>query len=187
MKKLTVLIDMDDTAENLCEVWIDFINERNGTNVHITDVKEWDMTKAFPTLEREKIYEPLFDEELWKRITPLPGAVETIKRIIDDGHKVVIVTAVHHYDMVSMKLKNVLFKYFPYLTMDDVIITSQKQLVHGDVLIDDAPHNLNGGRYFKMLFDAPHNQYYAAEDNDAVRVHNWNEVYKVVCNIAQRK
>lgn len=178
MKKLTVLIDMDDTIENLCDVWVQCLNERYGTSVKPTDIKEWDMTKAFPTLSRKQIYEPLFDEELWERITPLPGAVETIKKIIDDGHKVVIVTA-SHQDAVSMKLNNVLFKYFPYLTIDDVIITSQKQLVHGDILIDDAPHNLEGGQYMKLLFDAPHNQSYKTEGTDIIRVHNWAEIYKL--------
>lgn len=27
MKRLTVLIDADDTIENLCEVWVNFLNE----------------------------------------------------------------------------------------------------------------------------------------------------------------
>lgn len=186
MKKLTVLIDMDDTIENLCEVWVEYLNELYGTNVHLNDIKEWDMTKAFPTIDSQKIYKPLYDERLWKRVTPLPGAVETIKRIIEDGHKVVIVT-VSHQDTVSMKLNNVLFKYFPYLSMNNVIITSQKQLIHGDILIDDALHNLEGGQYMKLLFDAPHNRSYSVSDNDMVRVHNWDEIYNIVRDISERK
>lgn len=104
---------------------------------------------------------------MWKRVTPLPGAVEYLKRLIDDGHKVVIVTA-SHQNTVAMKLNNVLFRYFPYLTTSDVIITSQKQLVCGDVMIDDAPHNLVGGNYYGILVTAPHNRAYDAESNGFV-------------------
>lgn len=186
MKKLTVLIDMDDTIENLCEVWVNYLNERYGTDVLLNDVREWDITKAFPTLSRGEIFEPLCEECLWKRITPLPGAVENIQKLIDDGHKVVIVTT-SHPDTISMKLNNVLFKYFPYFTCDDVIITSQKQLVKGDILIDDAPHNLENGDYLKLLFDAPHNQSYDETNEDMIRVHNWNEAYDAVNCIANLK
>ena len=33
------------------------------------------------------------------------------------------------------------------LTWDQVIVTSRKQLIRGDVLIDDGIHNLEGGQY----------------------------------------
>lgn len=50
MKKLTILVDMDDTIENLCETWVAFLNETHGTTVHTDDIHDWDMTKAFPTI-----------------------------------------------------------------------------------------------------------------------------------------
>lgn len=184
MKRLTVLIDMDDTIENLCETWVNYLNETYGTNVVLNDISEWDMTKAFPTLPRDEIFKPLTDERLWKRVTPLPGAVKNIKKIIDDGHKVVIVTS-SYPDTIALKLNNVLFKYFPYLTLNDVIISFQKQLIKGDVLIDDAPHNLEGGDYYKLLFNAPHNRLYNENINYITRVYNWDEVYSAVNYISQ--
>lgn len=184
MKKLTILVDMDDTIENLCEVWVNYLNELYHTDVSLNDVKEWDMTKAFPTLSHSEIYAPLSDECLWKRVTPLPGAIENIKRLIDDGHKVVICTTAHP-DTVGIKLNNVLFKYFPYLTYDDVIITSKKQLIRGDVLVDDAPHNLEGGDYFKILFTAPHNQSYNARENGMFRAYDWKDVYHTIAYLGR--
>ena len=186
MKKLTILVDMDDTIENLCEVWVEFLNETHGTAVHKDDINDWDMTKAFPTVDKKQVYDPLFNEEMWKRVTPLPGAVEYLKRLIDDGHKVVIVTA-SHQNTVAMKLNNVLFRYFPYLTTKDVIITSQKQLVCGDVMIDDAPHNLEGGKYFGILVTAPHNRAYDATANGFVRADRWGEIYNIVCEYARKE
>jgi len=183
MQKLTVLIDMDDTIENFCEIWIKFLNKTHGTNVVIDDVKEWDMSKAFPDLSKEELYAPIYETEFWRSVTPLPDSVKYVKQIIDDGHKVVIVTA-SHPNTISMKLENVLFKYFPFFNISDVIFTSQKQLIQGDVLIDDGPHNLENGRYFKILYDAPHNRYYDAEANGVTRANNWEEVYQIINTIA---
>lgn len=177
MTKLTILVDMDDTLENLCEVWVGYLNETYGTDVKLEDVTQWDMTKVFPTLNRNEIFDVLTEEALWERIEPLPGAVEYLKKLIDDGHKIVIVTSASP-ETVSLKLNKVLFKYFPYLTYKDVIITSQKQMVIGDVLVDDAPHNLENGNYLKLLFDASHNQTY--DSKDVVRVRNWEETYEAI-------
>lgn len=185
MQRLTILVDMDDTLENLCETWVEFLNETHGTTVHKDDIHDWDMSKAFPTIENQQVYDPLFNENMWKRVTPLPGAVEYLKRLIDDGHKVVIVTA-SHQNTVAMKLNNVLFRYFPYLTTSDVIITSQKQLVRGDVLVDDAPHNHIGGQYLKILMDSPHNREFDAQRFGMVRVYSWLEVYDTIRQFAER-
>ena len=177
---------MDDTIENLCEVWTRFLNERYGTNVHKDDIKDWDMSKAFPTLSHKEVYKPLLEEEMWKRVKPLPGAIKYVKKLIDDGHKVVVITA-SHPDTVSMKLNNVLFKYFPFFTYNDVIITTQKHMVSGDVLIDDAPHNLNDGKYYGILMAAPHNLTYDAGAHGIARADNWKEVYRIVCKYADKK
>lgn len=186
LKKLTILVDMDDTIENLGEVWVNFLNETHGTTVHKDDIMGWDMSVAFPTVPKKQVYEPLCNEEMWKRVTPLPGAVEYLQKLINDGHKVVIVTAAPQ-ESVPMKLNNVLFRYFPFFNMKDVIITSQKQLVRGDVMIDDAPHNLEGGEYFGILVSAPHNRAYDAKSNGFVRADNWDEIYNIVCDFARKE
>ena len=183
MNRLTVLIDADDTIENLCEAWVKYLNEKHNTSVLLTDIKEWDMTKAFPTLSKDEVFEPLFNEDLWKRVTPLSGAVETIKKIIDDGHKVVIVTSSHPYT-VALKWLYVFERYFPFISTHDVIFASQKQLIKGDVMVDDAPHNLVDGDYIKLLYDAPHNQNFDTESHCITRVHNWGEVYFAINYIA---
>lgn len=82
-------------------------------------------------------------------------------------------------------MERVLFKYFPFLTWNDVIITSHKQLVNGDVLIDDGTHNLEGGNYFKILMTAQHNKKYDAEANGMLRVETWAEVYSAITLLAE--
>lgn len=178
-KKLTILIDMDDTIENLLECWVSELNKAYGTDVKYDEVFVWDMTKVFPSLTKPEIYAPLHNPDFWSKVQPLPGSVEYVKRLIDDGHNVYIVTTSHYTDIKS-KMENVLEKHFPFISWKNVIITSNKQLVNGDILIDDGVHNLEGGKYIKILMDAPHNRSYDAEKNGMLRVYNWEEIYNVV-------
>ena len=43
-----------------------------------------------------------------------------------------------------------------------------------------------GGEYTGILMDAPHNTNFNNEDVGVLRVHSWDEIYKVVGEIAQK-
>ena len=181
MEKLTILVDMDDCIENLSVAWVGYLNDRYGTDVSLSDVTSLDISKAFPSLSKEQIYGVLREKALWERVKPLPGAVKYLKRIMDDGNEVFIVTA-SHQDTVGVKMNTVLFRYFPFIPYENIIVSSKKQMISGDILIDDGVHNL-GGNYMGMLFTANHNKSVTDEELmklNAVRVDNWKEVYELI-------
>lgn len=93
MRRLTVLVDMDDTIENLLSAWVDTLNEEHETNVKPEDVRHWDLSMAFPTVEWKDVYAPLKRDDFWMRVKPIDGAADALKRLIEDGHKVFIVTS----------------------------------------------------------------------------------------------
>ena len=93
MKKLTILIDMDDTLEDLLGAWVSILNTRYGTSVHKDSVKQWDMSVAFPSLSKSQVYEPILLDDFWKTVQPKDGAVDVMQKLIGDGHHVYIVTA----------------------------------------------------------------------------------------------
>lgn len=175
MRKLTILFDADDVAENLCDCWIEMLNERYGTSVTLKDVQNWDMTKAFPTLTKEQVFDVLHTDEIWKRITPLPGAVEVLQKLHNEGHELYMVTA-SDYRTCKPKVDRLL-ELFPFLDWKHIIVTNNKQIVRGDILIDDGPHNLVGGDYFKILFDRPHNHSFDAASTGILRLYTWEEIY----------
>lgn len=165
MRHLTILVDMDDTIENLAEAWVAYLNARHQTSTSLSDITDWDISKAFPTLTKEQVYAPLFEDTFWSWVKPMKGASETLQKLIADGHTVLIVTT-SNYQTLAAKMEQVLFHYFPFLTWNDVIITAHKQLIKGDVLVDDGIHNLEGGDYFKILMTAPHNRNYDADKTE---------------------
>ena len=186
MKKLTILVDMDDTIEHLLQAWIDVLNKRYGYSVALDDCLSWDVTKAFPGLSKEQVYSVPVEEGFWDNVKPIDGAAEVLKGFIDSGHDVYIVTATV-LESAWEKFNKVLFRYFPFITPQKLIVTWNKKLIKGDVLIDDGVHNLEGADYIKILVDMPYNRSYNAEANGMIRVYNWKQIEEEISKIANNK
>lgn len=186
MKKLTILCDFDDVLINFCEVWVSIINKQNGTFISINDVTDWEISKAFPNLTPEQIYRPLREEEIWDKVVPLHGAVQYLRKLKEDGHEIYIVTS-SDYRTIRTKIDNVLLKYFPFINVSDVIMARNKQMIIGDVLIDDGLHNLTGGTYTGIMMTQPHNNKHevSLERDNIIRVNNWEEIYDVIFEMSK--
>ncbi len=178
MKPLTILFDADDTVENLCDCWIALLNERYGTSVKIEDVTDWNITLAFPTLTKEQIFGVLNEDELFHRLERVPDSLEVLQTLYNEGHQLYMVTATG-YQTCKTKMERIL-ELFPFLDWDHVIITANKQLVKGDILIDDNPHNLVGGEYIPILFDRPHNHSFDNKAHGIARAQTWEEVKNTI-------
>ncbi len=180
---MTILVDMDDTIELLLEAWVDGANRTYGRHVSLDDVRDWDVSAAFPGLTWEQVYAIPMRPGFWETVRPMPGAADSLKRLIDAGHEVLVVTATP-FDSVPEKIGGYLFEHFPFLKWDQVIIAGNKKHILGDVLIDDGVHNLEGGPYKKILMTAPHNRAYDAEANGMIRVNSWQEIEKVIAEMS---
>lgn len=177
--EMTILVDMDDTIEYLLVAWIHCLNKLYHKNVEYNDSVSWDVSEAYPDLTHEQVYSVLEIPGFWKTVKPIPGAAEALQHLMGAGHNIYIVTA-SSYESIAEKMKDLLFVYFPFLSWNQVIVTSNKQMIKGDILIDDGVHNLEGGDYIKILMTAPHNREYDAEANGMIRVHSWLDIERVI-------
>ena len=176
---MKILVDLDDTIERLLQALVKRANERFHRNATVDDVTDWSIVCAFPGIAKEQILGFMCEPDFWDTVEPVPGAAEALKHFMDEGHEVYIVTATEP-EHVEGKMKKVLFRFFPFLSWNQVIVTCRKQMIRGDVLIDDGIHNLEGGEYKKILFTAPYNREYDAEANGMIRVHNWDEAVAAI-------
>ena len=176
---MVILVDMDDTIEQLLKTWVARANERYGRNVALDEITDWNVAAPYPGITKEEIYGVTYEPGFWSAVEPMPGAAEALKHFMDEGHEVYIVTSTEP-EHVEEKMNRLLFRYFPFLDWGQVIITRRKQMIRGDVLIDDGIHNLEGGPYKKILYTAPHNRYYDAEANGMIRVHGWDEIVRII-------
>lgn len=183
MKQLNILVDMDEVLVDLLPTWIGCLNLQFGTNVDYRDISSWDICQYFPGSTEEQTWEVLGSESFWRLIEPKEGAVDYLQILLAQGHRVFVVTA-SHYDTVAAKIRGALIRHFPFIHWENIIITAHKQMIRGDVLVDDGIHNLIGGDYAKILMDMPHNQGIDAERYGVVRAKNWVDVCVEICRIS---
>ena len=122
---MIILVDMDDTIEHLLKAWVKGVNVKYGYSVSYDEILSWDVAAAFPGLTHDQVYEIPIQPGFWKTVEPIKEAPEVLSRLVSSGHEVFIVTATP-YETVYEKMSEVLFKYFPFITWDQVIITCRK-------------------------------------------------------------
>lgn len=186
MRRLTILVDADDTIECLAEAWLSVLNERHGTSVDVEDLTDWYIPRFFPSLSDEEVYAPLREDATWDRVRPRRDAALYLQKLVDDEHMIYIVTATHH-DTYKAKMEKVILRYFPCIHRTDVIVAYDKRMIKGDVRVDDGVHNLEGCDGLKILIDAPHNRKYDAEANGMHRVKCWDEAYRIISEYANKE
>ena len=53
----TILVDMDDTMEELLPAWVVYLNNKYHTNVNPNGITDWDIENFFPELTKEQVFE----------------------------------------------------------------------------------------------------------------------------------
>lgn len=177
---MTVLVDLDDVLEDLLPAWVNWLNTKYQLEVNPEDVTDYFVPKFFPSLKLTEVYQPLELPAFWDEVKPKEGAVEGAKTLIDN-YDTYIVTTSSFYTMLAKErmLKN----YFPFINMGDIIVTRNKSIIQGDVVIDDCPPNLRGDRKLRLLMDAPHNRHFnpmSAKMDNVKRVRNWDEILNAI-------
>lgn len=149
-------IDLDDTINNLVEVWIERYNIDYNDNVRIEDIITWDIgdfTKA-----GKDFYKYLGDGETFKNLSIKDGAAEVIEKLCGNN-KVYIVTANASYNKgVCDDKVNFIKKFMPFFPIKNIIFINNKSLLDLDILIDDGLHNFEGFKGKRILFDRPWNR-----------------------------
>ena len=174
---MKILIDLDDTIWDLLSTWVFYLNKIYNLNVKVEDIKEWDMRKTFTTLTNEQIVEPLTWLSLWNNISPLPDAVEVVKKLSVDN-EIYFVTATD-YRNVCFKAE-LLNKYFPFIPIKNLIIAQNKDMILGDILIDDHIENLKNRSRGILITSAFNKNLDVSSYTNMIRLDNWIEIYRYI-------
>ena len=179
--KITVLIDLDDTVWDLLSNWVWYLNKIHNLNVKVSDINDWDMQKFYPTLTLEEITEPLTWMSLWHHLRPKEDAIKYIKKI-NDIADIYFVTATD-YRNIEYKIY-LLQKYFPFIPINKLIITQNKNMIKGDIIIDDYINNLKDRDNLGILMTAMHNRNVDISNYpNIVRKDNWKDIYDYILKV----
>lgn len=168
MKRATLLIDMDSVITDLMSKWFSAYNEAYDDHLTVDQLTGWNTHQKVKKECGSKIYEFLEQPGFYRDLRPLPQALEVIKRL-NERYDIFIVTT-SPINAFKDKTEWIL-EYLPFIGAEKIIFTHFKHKIKGDILFDDAPHNLisfqnEGG--IAVAMDYPYNR-----DINCLRVSGW--------------
>lgn len=180
---MRLLIDQDEVLAQFTAKVLQWWNEDQGENAQIEDIKTYHIQESLGPKAHYFIKSCMRFPDFFTSLEPVPGAIEGMKQLVEMGHDVVIVTKIptsapgaYHGKMEWVR------KHLPFLSVKNIVGCQRKELVQGDLLLDDSPKNvydyLNCGRKI-IIFDRPWNRD-IKEFKHVPRVHSWDEFIKQI-------
>lgn len=166
------LVDCDGILADLPEIWYRRHNKTCPVCVKpltIDMVTDWN-THQFVDCGK-MVYEYLNDPTIWRDVRPIKGSKRTLARM-SAYVRPIVVTTVTSGRLARFNRIAWIRRHFPCVNPYDIVITANKRCVRGDIILDDAAHNLVDHTAERLVLDYPWNRNFS----DALRVFNWDDV-----------
>lgn len=151
LRKITIGVDWDDVLCDLNTRAIELANRDLGLDLKLSDITSWENTGKASVIK--KYYANM---ELYERQYVTEEGKSFMEKLQKEG-EVFIITAVQP-EFMGVRV-NQIKKAFPDFPNENIIMGSQKHLVHFDITLDDANHNIfKSNSAFPVLFRKPWNQ-----------------------------
>lgn len=174
---MTILIDIDGVVFNTQETLLNFMNTIYQTNYSFEEINHYEwldehFLNPWRLLERVGF---------WKCVTVDQDAVKYISRWIKQGYTVKFVTATHYHQAIDFKMKKLKDSFNGLIDDKDIIVCHDKDMVRGDLLIDDYPDNCNNFGNYAILFSQPwNNPEQIKDDAHILRLDSWEKIDNVI-------
>jgi 5'(3')-deoxyribonucleotidase len=189
---LVINVDSDGVVYDWHGYMVPFLSDALGVELDRNQFTEWDLAKAVQ-VSKAKFYE-LFEQAVnkgaFRKGEPLPGAIEGLKKLMADGHRVRIVTSkILRNELLSeWAMVDTVTWYYGIQCLHglELVFTSGSRKVDykADVVIDDKPDfGWVQDEAYNLLFDQPWNRSVTAVYNHAFRVDGWEEILDMVESI----
>jgi 5'-nucleotidase len=163
-------LDIDEVCAQMLPRWVEYINKYCNSNVTVDDIDKWDMTAFVPDSFGTKVYDLLTIPEFYDTVEPMPGYVEGINDLRDMGADIYYVSSCVPGTM-DMKIEW-LRRHDPHFNWHNVAFLHHKHMLSVDVLVDDAPHNLEDALCNTVRFIHKYNEGCAAN----AHIFNWDQM-----------
>lgn len=170
-----LIVDMDDVMADASGAIIKVYNEEFGTTYRHADfygTSLWDNDIKNSYLD---IRHRLHEEGFFRNMMVKDNAIEIMKALYEK-YEVFIVSAATEFPNSLKEKIDWLEEHFSFIPWQRIVLCGDKQIVTGDIMIDDHDKNLKHFKGRTILFDAIHNQSYEGYET----VKNWNDVAEIL-------
>ena len=177
----TLMIDMDDviTEGHMNKYIEEFMNIK----IDMNKITNYYYVQDLVESKKEEFWKYVEDKNLYKDAPLFKDCYEVLEKL-NKKYDVYIVTSYLWRDGIDISGKNLGYKYYylkeklPFIDPSKYIFTTNKNLLHFDIKLDDKIENLENGD-IKILFNSWHNKG-KEYPNEIIRVNNWKEIEEVL-------
>lgn len=185
MKRFIIFTDMDEVIVQLMKSWLALYNRDYDDDKQPWDMIGWNVERWVKPECGKKMYDYLSLPNFFFDLEPYDGAVEGMREL-HAKHDLFILTATPLEATRGLNDKMRWVKHhLPFFETNRIISCHHKQLLNGDILLDDGAHNLADFRGIAIKMDRPGN---IGEDDccDGV-VEDWRQFVDVVHDLANHE
>ncbi len=170
MKRL--LIDMDGVLADIYGQLIKYELNDLGLTQSIEDLIGKLEKEAFKNHDKY-VNSPNF----FYSVIPIVDSIEIVRKL-NNAYQVYIVSSAMQFPLSLIEKRNWLTKFFPFLSWKQIVFCGTKEIVYGDIMIDDHFKNLDTFNGQTILFTQPHN--IDKPENKHIRVNSWKEIETIL-------
>lgn len=180
MNKKIILVDMDGVLADFEERFFEAWKKKFPQHLYIPPEKRktFLLTDTYPNGLEKDIKNIFSTPGFFLNLKLIPGGKEALQKMQALGHEVLICTSpISRYENCVLEKYHWVAKNLGFEWTKRMIVTKDKTLVSGDILIDDKPKHtgLRKPAWKHVLFDAPYNQHVKA----LLRI-TWNDWEKIL-------
>lgn len=168
-----ILIDQDGPLAQLTPKLYAMVQKRYPNVAHIIPNRYLKLEKHYPKEMQASIVALYTQPGFFLGLEPVQGARDALEEMVHAGHEVRICTSpLTAYTHCVLEKYQWVEKYFGHEWTRRIILTKDKTLVRGDILIDDKPE-ITGAMsptWKHVLYDAPYNR-----NREIDRLHRWSD------------
>jgi len=177
VRKLRIVFDSDGVLANTQKEVLKRYNKEYGLAFTLDDITSWHLSKVEkPGTNMSKYF---LEDGFFASLEPMKGAQEIVKVLSDIGDELFVATSSPVVGLVDKVLW--IRKHFPQIPKDNISLITRKDLLCGDIILDDGLHNLYPSNFnYPIVFNQPWNQ---SPKANLVRVYDWYHFFEVVQKI----
>lgn len=184
-----VLVDMDGVIADFNSHLVHYAHEKLGAPLlRPEQLDKFHSEECYKEEFRKAVSELSDDEGFFKALQPIEGALEALKEMEACGLRVFICTApkkYHHNPYCPSEKHGWIMRYLGGKWTDRIVLSRDKTLVHGDVLIDDKPEVVGvvEPSWVHVYYDQPYNR----KNTERPRIPSWSKWKEVIFPILEAR
>jgi len=185
-KKLTIYLDLDEVICKLLDKLCRIYNYKYDKNLKPNDIKTYSLSQYIGEKGIEILKQPGF----FRMLEPIEGAIETIKKLVNDGNEMFIISSpMNEYSVFEKYLW--IRKHLPFFDIKNLILVGNKgdllsrigDGIDSGILFDDCPEYISKFNGVSVVMDRAYNRELVVGVDCDYRVSGWDEFYGVVGSI----